>query len=143
MRGGSSDVLTPTQRSFCMSRNRGRDTGPEVRLRRALWKLGVRYRLRSRLPGRPDLVFPGARFAVFVDGCFWHSCPEHGVMPKNNLAFWAQKLARTRERDAVAERELNEQGWRVIRFWEHEIEMSVAHAAERVAAALKAERTGR
>ena len=137
MRDESTDVLTPSQRSFCMSRNRGSDTGPEIGLRRALWKLGVRYRLRSRLPGRPDLVFPGARLAVFVDGCFWHGCVEHGAMPKNNAAFWAKKLARTKETDATAERQLAEKGWRVLRVWEHEIKMNVRAAADRVLVALR------
>ncbi|MBV9968086.1 MAG: very short patch repair endonuclease [Alphaproteobacteria bacterium] len=131
-----TDVLTPAQRSFCMSRNRGRNTGPEVRLRRALWGLGLRYRLGSRLPGRPDLVFPGVKLAVFVDGCFWHSCPEHGVMPKGNSTFWNQKLARTKERDSVVDGELLKRGWRVIRLWEHEIERSAAGAAHKVAIAL-------
>jgi DNA mismatch endonuclease (patch repair protein) len=120
-----------------MSRNRGRDTAPEVRLRRALWKLGLRYRLGSDLPGRPDLVFPRARLAVFVDGCFWHSCPEHGVLPKNNASFWIRKLARTRERDAATGRQLSQEGWRVVRLWEHDISLNAASAAERVALAVR------
>jgi DNA mismatch endonuclease (patch repair protein) len=120
-----------------MSRNRGRDTGPEVLLRKALWKLGLRYRLGFKLPGRPDLVFPGARLVVFVDGCFWHSCPEHRVMPKNNAGFWARKLVRTTERDAAIEQELSQAGWRVIRLWEHEIHSNAVGAAERVAAAVR------
>ena len=131
-----TDVLTPLQRSFCMSRNRGRDTGPEICLRKELWKRGLRYRLRSRLPGRPDLVFPGARLAVFVDGCFWHGCPEHRVVPTNNGGFWADKIARTRERDAAVERQLSAVGWRIIRVWEHEIRASAARAAEMIASVL-------
>ena len=131
-----TDVLTPQQRSFCMSRNRGRDTGPEIRLRKELWKRGLRYRLRSALPGRPDLVFPGVRLAVFVDGCFWHGCPEHGVMPTNNGRFWAKKIARTKERDAAVECQLSEAGWHVIRLWEHDIRSSAAHAAEMIVIAV-------
>ena len=132
-----TDVLTPGQRSFCMSRNKGRNTGPELRLRKMLWNRGLRYRLRSRLPGRPDVIFPGFKLAIFVDGCFWHGCPEHGVMPRNNARFWAAKIAQTKERDAAAERRLGEAGWRVIRLWEHEIKASAETAAERVANALR------
>ena len=132
-----TDVLTPQQRSFCMSRNRGRDTGPELCLRGELWKRGLRYRLRSALPGRPDLVFPGARLAVFVDGCFWHGCPEHCVMPTNNGNFWAKKIARTRERDAAVGHQLSAAGWQVIRLWEHEIRASAACAAEMIVIAVR------
>jgi DNA mismatch endonuclease (patch repair protein) len=102
-----------------------------------LWNRGLRYRLRSRLPGRPDVIFPGFKLAIFVDGCFWHGCPEHGVMPRNNARFWAAKIAQTKERDAAAERRLGEAGWRVIRLWEHEIKASAETAAERVANALR------
>ncbi|HEX5454730.1 MAG TPA: very short patch repair endonuclease [Stellaceae bacterium] len=138
MSRGGGDVLTPAQRSFCMSRNRGRDTGPEIHLRRAIWKLGLRYRLRLPVPGRPDLAFPGARLAVFVDGCFWHGCPEHAVRPRNNADFWAKKLARTRERDAEITGRLREQGWTVLRLWEHEIDRSADAAAATVAEAVLA-----
>jgi DNA mismatch endonuclease (patch repair protein) len=116
-----SDVLTPQQRSYCMSRIKGRDTGPEVRLRKELWRRGLRYRLKSRLLGRPDIVVPRAKVAVFVDGCFWHGCPVHGVAPKNNAAFWAAKIGRNKARDESVSRKLAAAGWMVLRFWEHEI----------------------
>src|SRR5688572_15868355 len=94
-----ADRLTPEQRRRCMQANRGADTGPEVTLRKALHALGFRYMLRSKLPGRPDLVFPARRTALFVDGCFWHGCPEHGVLPESNRQVWQAKLAANVERD--------------------------------------------
>lgn len=81
---GSTDVLTRTERSYCMSRIRSRDTKPEVMLRRTLWQRGLRYRIHSDLPGRPDIVFPSRKIVIFVDGCFWHRCPQHWKAPKNN-----------------------------------------------------------
>lgn len=121
-----------------MSRNRAKDTGPEVALRRALWAAGVRgYRLHARgVPGRPDLVFPRARVAVFVHGCFWHGCPRHSHAPKSNAPFWAEKFARNRERDARKVRELHAAGWRVATIWEHEVAASPERAAARVVRAL-------
>lgn len=83
-----------------MARIRGKDTGPEVALRRALWQAGLRYRLGMRVEGtRPDLTFPRARLVVFVDGCFWHGCPLHYVRPRTKEEFWALKLAVNTDRD--------------------------------------------
>ncbi len=118
---GKTDVLTPRQRSYNMSRIRGQDTRPERILRKALWQAGLRYRLKSALPGKPDLTFPSARVALFVDGCFWHACPMHVSFPKGNAEFWRLKLANNVERDRRVERELDEMGWRVIRIWEHDL----------------------
>jgi DNA mismatch endonuclease, patch repair protein len=116
-----TDVLTPGQRSYCMSRIRGRDTEPEIRLRRMLWSRGLRYRLKSKIEGKPDLVFLGARLAVFVDGCQWHCCPQHWVRPKSNTEFWDRKFDSNRRRDNVVNERLNAQGWKVLRFWEHSV----------------------
>jgi DNA mismatch endonuclease (patch repair protein) len=116
-----------------MRGNRKRDTRPELLLRRAVHRFGLRYRVATRpLPNRPwtaDLVFRSARVAVFVDGCFWHGCPEHYGEPRTNTGYWAPKIARNRERDEVVTRELCEAGWTVVRIWEHE---DVAVATERV-----------
>lgn len=117
-----ADVLTRKQRSYCMSRIRGRDTGPEMALRRGTWAAGLRYRVNNRLTGRPDIVFVSARVAVFVDGCFWHGCPLHAVKPKTRATFWAEKIGRNQARDAEVTSALKRQGWTVLRFWEHEIE---------------------
>lgn len=127
-----------------MARIKGRDTGPELSLRREVWALGLRYRLQYRIGrSRPDMVFVGAKLAVFVDGCFWHGCPQHSTIPKNNRDFWAQKLRRNTERDAENTQWLEAQGWKVLRIWEHDIEASPADCARRVAAMLGMKRGAR
>lgn len=104
-----------------MARVRSRDTGVETALRSALWEAGLRYRVRPNLPGTPDLAFPAARIAVFVDGCFWHGCRVHYTEPVRNVDFWRRKLARNMERDRRVDAELTRMSWRVVRVWEHEI----------------------
>lgn len=97
------------------------DTGPELALRRALHRRGLRYRVNHpELPGRPDIALTRARVAVFVDGCFWHGCEDHGVTPKNNRRWWLEKIRRNRERDAEKDRELRRHGWLPVHFWEHD-----------------------
>lgn len=128
-----ADVMTPAQRSLCMSKNRGRDTGPELRLRRALWAVGLRYRLGATLHGRPDIVFPRARLAVFVDGCFWHGCPEHFQQPANNAAFWAAKIEATHRRDLRVDTQLAAVGWSVMRIWEHDVRTCLGNCVGRIA----------
>lgn len=108
-----------------MSAVKRSDTKPELELRRVLHAAGYRYRkdYPIRIDGRlirPDLVFIGPRVAVFVDGCFWHSCPEHGGLPATNVDFWAPKLGANVERDRLQDRLLIGAGWRVVRVWEHE-----------------------
>jgi DNA mismatch endonuclease, patch repair protein len=114
------DVLTPAQRSLNMSRIRGRDTRPELRIRRGLHGRGFRFRLHRRdLPGRPDLIFPRHRAAVFVHGCFWHS---HGCrlskIPETRREFWLRKLEGNASRDRKAVAALQGRGWRVLVIWE-------------------------
>ncbi|HVI99626.1 MAG TPA: very short patch repair endonuclease [Sphingomonas sp.] len=113
----------PLSRSEVMSRVRGRDTKPEMRLRRALHAAGVRYRLQAReLPGRPDIVFRRARLAIFVHGCFWHrhrGC-EHARMPKSRIEFWEAKFAANVKRDTRQVDELEAAGWTVMTLWECE-----------------------
>jgi DNA mismatch endonuclease (patch repair protein) len=95
-------------------------TKPELMLRRALHAQGLRFRLHRRdLPGTPDIVLPRARLAVFVDGCFWHACHEHGTLPKNNREWWAAKLARNVERDREKDDALKTMGWLPLHVWEH------------------------
>jgi len=110
-----------------MSRIRGRDTSPEIELRSAVWKLGLRYRLNLRVARiRPDFLFPRLKLAVFVDGCFWHGCPDHYVRPRSSTAeFWARKLAQNVARDERQLKQLQADGWRVLRIWEHEVESSL------------------
>ena len=127
-----ADDRTPAQRSETMRRVKSRDTSCEVRLRRALHHRGLRYSLRSKLPGGPDIVFVSAKVAVFVDGCFWHGCPEHCRMPTGNRAYWERKIGRNVERDRARTNELKKAGWRVVRVWEHEVSRSVERCAARV-----------
>lgn len=135
-RAKRTDVLSPTQRSWCMSQIKGRDTKPELWLRKALWAAGFRYRLGRDVEGKPDLVFKGAHVAVFIDGCFWHSCPLHGVMPKGNSEFWRKKLVRNVVRDRTVTDLLTREGWRVLRFWEHEVERELPRVVWAVAQVL-------
>jgi DNA mismatch endonuclease, patch repair protein len=113
-------------RSANMRANRRTDTKPELALRRALHKLGYRFRKDYRLelaggrPVRPDIAFTARRVAVFVDGCFWHACPQHGSRPAVNDWYWTPKLARNVERDRTADARLAAAGWQVVRVWEHE-----------------------
>lgn len=96
-------------------------TKPEVALRRALHRRGLRFRLHRRdLPGTPDIVLPGTRIAVFVDGCFWHGCSEHGTLPKNNRDWWRDKLQKNGERDARKDEALIGLGWLPVHVWEHD-----------------------
>ncbi len=117
-----------------MSRQRTRDTVPEMELRRALHRRGVRFRVDYPLPGMPrrraDIVLTKARVAVFVDGCFWHGCPEHATYPHVNAQWWREKLARNVARDRETDDALFALGWTVLRFWEHE---DMHEAAEAVA----------
>lgn len=132
-----TDVLSPEQRSYCMSQIKGKNTKPEVALRKALWSLGYRYRIKSRLPGKPDLTFPSYRAVVFVDGCFWHKCPDHFVQPKTRAQFWTDKIESNVARDQKNNEVLESQGWQVVRIWEHEIKNSLEDSVARVVEVLE------
>jgi DNA mismatch endonuclease (patch repair protein) len=126
-----------------MARIRSRDTKPELLLRRALWAEGIRgWRVHERsLPGKPDLAFTRWRIAVFVDGCFWHGHPEF-FTPGKSGAYWDAKIARTQERDRLANEALEVAGWRVLRFWDFEVEEHLSGCVERVEAALEERKLG-
>jgi DNA mismatch endonuclease (patch repair protein) len=118
------DPFDAAKRSAIMRAVKGRDTGPERRVRRTAFALGYRYRLHRRdLPGAPDLVFPGRRKVVFVHGCFWHghACKRGDRPPAANAAYWSSKIARNRARDAKARRALKALGWSVLTLWECEL----------------------
>nr|WP_208619290.1 very short patch repair endonuclease [Amycolatopsis coloradensis] len=113
-----------------MRGNRGKDTKPEIRLRKVLHALGLRYRVSirplSNLRRTVDVAFPGPRVAVFVDGCYWHGCPDHYRPATTNAEFWRKKIETNQERDLETTRRLEDAGWRVLRFWEHEDPESAA-----------------
>lgn len=128
-----ADRLTPEQRSWNMSRIRGKNTKPELLVRRLLHAKGYRYRLHGaagggKLPGNPDLVFAGRHKVIFVNGCFWHfhDCRVGQHAPKANAGFWADKRTRTRERDAAQRRKLEDAGWEVLTLWECELKDGAA-----------------
>lgn len=135
-----ADTYAPEVRSRVMRRVRGQDTGPELTLRRALYRLGVRgWRChRNNLPGKPDLAFGRARLAVFVDGAFWHGHPSK-YWPGRTSPYWDRKIARNIERDRRVDRELAALGWRVLRLWDFEVERDPEAAASRVIELLRAQ----
>jgi len=130
-----------------MQANRGRDTTPEVAVRRLLHRAGLRYRIHYRssdLPRRTiDIAFPSRRLACFIDGCFWHQCTEHYVEPKTNTEFWQHKMAGNRRRDRETDAVLAEAGWTVLRFWEHQPPNGVAEEIGRVMSSVPSPENGR
>ncbi|WP_430791883.1 very short patch repair endonuclease [Actinoplanes sp. G11-F43] len=122
-----------------MQANTGRDTKPELALRRAVHARGLRYFVNRRpikaVRRTADLLFPRIRLAVFLDGCFWHGCPEHHTIAKTNAAFWAEKVATNRRRDINTNDHLAGAGWTVLRVWEHE---PIDEAADKIAETVSA-----
>jgi DNA mismatch endonuclease, patch repair protein len=121
-----------------MRGNRKTGNRPEARLRSELHRRGLRFRKNAAVRGdgwlvRPDVVFPRVKIAVFLDGCFWHACPEHGTRPRVNQAYWLPKLQRNVERDRLNDERLRTAGWHVVRIWEH---VSTEEAASLVEAAV-------
>ncbi|WP_163796953.1 very short patch repair endonuclease [Mycolicibacterium sediminis] len=119
-----------------MQSNKSRDTKPELALRSAVHRLGLRYRVAAKpLPGlrrTADLVFPRARVAVFLDGCFWHGCPEHHTVSASNAKFWRDKVEGNRARDRNTDERLAEAGWVSVRVWEHEDPVEAASRVREV-----------
>lgn len=128
------DRISKEQRSKVMSSIRSEDTEPEIALRKALWARGLRFRVHYG-PEKVDIAFPSRKVAIFVDGCFWHGCPEHSRLPKSNKAYWHPKLRRNAERDQAKEARLRAEGWEVVRVWEHELS-DAEGVASRIAEAL-------
>jgi len=124
-----TDVYPAAKRSAVMRRVKGKDTTPELIVRRALTRLGARYRLhRKDLPGSPDVVLPGRRLALFVHGCFWHGhdCSRGARVPKANRDYWTAKVERNRARDARSRAALAAAGWRVETIWECDLKDAAA-----------------
>lgn len=117
------DIFTKEQRSYYMSRVRSKNTKPELLLRKLLFSKGIKgYRVNANLPGKPDIVFTKYKLTIFIDGCFWHKCPNCFSPPQTNKEFWMKKIDGNVERDKKINKILSESGYTVIRFWEHEIE---------------------
>ncbi|MEO9781619.1 MAG: very short patch repair endonuclease [Sedimentitalea sp.] len=136
----SGGVVKPSspEASARLARVRQKDTAAELKLRRTLHARGLRYRLHVPLLEKPrrvaDIVFRRRKLAIFVDGCFWHGCPEHGTSSKSNADFWQDKIETNKKRDLDTNQRLTEAGWRVLRVWEHE---DVEDAADRIMEALE------
>ena len=140
MRGAAAEAVSwassPAVRRVMQGNSRKRDTSPELLVRHAAHRLGLRYRVAVKPlegSGVADMVFPRSRVAVFVDGCFWHGCPEHFNPPRTNARYWQAKIARNRDRDQRTSEALRANGWCVVRVWEHE---RPDVAAERIAKAV-------
>jgi len=126
------DNLTPEQRSYCMSRNKGKDTGLEVSVRSALHRKGLRFRKHVKdLPGKPDVVFSKAQVVVFIDGDFWHGY-RFPTWEDKVSDFWKRKISKTRERDKKNHRKLRNAGWKVIRLWQHDIHKNLDNCVCRI-----------
>jgi DNA mismatch endonuclease, patch repair protein len=130
------DCFPAEKRSDIMRKIKGSNTQLELSFRSRLWAAGMRYRVTSRLPGKPDLVFPAARVSVFVDSCFFHACPKHCRFPKSNQSYWTAKLSRNRERDRLVAAEHRKLGWKIIRVWEHSIKTRPEACVSRIKAAV-------
>ena len=119
-----------------MQSNRGKNTLPEVAVRKELFSRGYRFRVNCRpvpnLRRTADIVFSRKKIAIFIDGCFWHSCPRHGTSPKTNASFWREKLERNVQRDRETIQALRKTGWRSVRIWEHETPQQAADRIERL-----------
>lgn len=137
--------LDREQTASLMRRFRSRDTKPELDVRRLLHANGLRYRVHRAVPSHPrrtiDIAFPGARIAVFIDGCYWHACPVHGKTPATNSDWWREKIGRNKSRDVETNQALESQGWTVLRYWEHEDPVAVSAQITEVVRGYGATRT--
>ena len=116
------DVLTKKQRSYNMSQIKSKNTKPELKIRHFLYSKNIRgYRVNSKLPGRPDVVFTKYKLVIFIDGCFWHKCPKCYREPQTNKEYWVNKIEKNVERDKKVNKILKSDGWKVLRFYEHQI----------------------
>ncbi|MBU4300684.1 MAG: very short patch repair endonuclease [Nanoarchaeota archaeon] len=127
-----ADTVTKKERSRIMAKIKSKNTRVEMTFRKQLRTNEIRYRLNYALEGKPDIVIPSKKLAIFIDGCFWHGCAKHFRMPKSNKAYWRSKIERNMARDKAVKKTLKSKGWKVMRIWEHEIKNSSERAAKRV-----------
>ncbi|MFP3709386.1 very short patch repair endonuclease [Paraburkholderia sp. SIMBA_009] len=130
--------------SHRMAKVRQTGTNAEIALRREMFRIGLRYRVDYEVLKKPrriaDIVFPGRKIAIFVDGCFWHGCPEHATWPKRNAEFWRQKIEANRQRDADTNERLQSLGWTVLRFWSHQSPTEAARTVAHMVAMVDSKR---
>jgi DNA mismatch endonuclease (patch repair protein) len=121
-----------------MSKIRSKNTSPEITLRKIIRGSGIKgYRLHYKVVGRPDIAFTRLKLAIFIDGCFWHGCPRHFRMPSSNKAYWSRKIGKNRRRDRKNTLKLRKAGWKVLRFWEHEIRECAVDCAREIVKTVK------
>ena len=132
------DIHSVKQRSYNMSMIKGKNTKPELVLRKLISSNGVKgYRLNYKLPGKPDVVFGKYKIVIFIDGCFWHRCPKCFIQPENNSNFWKNKIEGNVERDKKINNLLKKKGWKVIRIWEHLLKKTQNHVYKEIIRALR------
>ncbi|MGI6659046.1 MAG: very short patch repair endonuclease [Dethiobacteraceae bacterium] len=119
------DNHTVEQRSKNMRAVKNKNTDLEMALRKELYRAGLRYRVHYKMLGKPDIVFPKLKIAVFCDGCFWHGCPKCSELPDQNQSFWLDKIKKNKQRDIFVTQELEKQGWKVLRYWGCEIKNDI------------------
>jgi DNA mismatch endonuclease (patch repair protein) len=128
-----TDRVSKSQRSYNMSQVKCRDTGLEIKLRKELHKRGLKgYRTQSNLFGKPDIIFTKYKIAIFVDGCFWHKCPICFKKPLTETDFWDKKIENNVLRDVAVNKKLINDGWKVLRFWEHEINKDINNVIDMI-----------
>ncbi len=131
------DSISKEKRREIMSKIKSKNTKLEIEFRKKLWNKNLKYRLHYKISGKPDLVFVSKKIAVFVDSCFWHKCPKHFRQPKSRLAYWKPKIERNTTRDKKVNEMLKNEGWKVLRFWEHEIKKNPERCVKKIENALK------
>ena len=134
-----ADILTKKQRSYNMSQIRSKNTGPELILRKLLSKNKISgYRLHyKKILGKPDMVFPRKKLAIFIDGCFWHKCPSCFIRPKSRTGFWNKKIKDNLIRDKEVNKSLKKIGWKILRIWEHELRENPNKVCQKIIKQLK------
>lgn len=135
LRDGRTPIPVSDAISRVMSSNRAKDTKPEILLRKLLWRYGLKgFRLHwKKVPGRPDIAFPGKKIAIFVNGCFWHRCPHCKLpLPKTNTEFWKEKFKRNVDRDSLKIEQLHNESWHVLTIWECEIKTETPSIIEKI-----------
>lgn len=133
-----TDVLTNEQRSYNMSQIRAKDTKPELVIRKLLFEKGIRgYRIHYNLPGKPDIVFVRKKVVIFVDGCYWHKCPVCFIEPRTRRDFWMKKINGNAKRDKKVNELLKNEGWNVLRFWEHDVRKNPNKVVDNIQQTLK------